>query len=209
MQVALQLILVAAAASPAAGAAMSAPVPDSPTATVQCLASAFNQRSLEKYGALLTADYRFHISPSDKTARYVDGIDRNYELEAASNLFVGGGGMPKAKEIHMTVDGISESNDPEHPDSSAWYRVVAVRRFATSMQTTTDTHVEVGPWLNVFHVVRGDAAVRVAGQPGGEDRWYIRRWLEDIDAVTAALADTTGGCGEPATKQAAAKKTRE
>jgi len=55
-----------------------------------------------------------------------------------------------------------------------------------------------GPALHVFHLVRGDAAVRAEGQPTDHGRWYVRRWLEDVEGLTLALAENRGRCGEPA-----------
>ncbi|HEU5322294.1 MAG TPA: hypothetical protein VFX28_15930, partial [Methylomirabilota bacterium] len=56
--------------------------------------------------------------------------------------------------------------------------------------------MQVPPSVHVLHVVRGDAAVRVAGQPADSTRWYIRRWLNDVSAVAGALRERDGGCGE-------------
>ena len=37
-------------------------VPDTPRAALRCMAQAYNDRSIERLGALLSADYRFHFS---------------------------------------------------------------------------------------------------------------------------------------------------
>src|SRR5262249_34351262 len=149
-------------------------------------------------GALLAADYRFHSSHSqhDSTrsasvGRYVDGLGRADELKATGNLFDGvkRNGlivMPGARSIAVTLDGISEAADPEHRDSTGVYGIVAVRQFLLRAVMGGE-NVVTPPSLHVFHLVRGDAAVREPGQPGGADRWYLRRWLEDVDGLTLGV----------------------
>ena len=57
-------------------------------------------------------------------------------------------------------------------------------------------HLLNGASLHVFHVVRGDAAVLAPGQTPDPDRWYIRRWLEDVSGLRRALRERRGDCGE-------------
>src|ERR1043166_8585915 len=67
-------------------------------------------------------------------------------------------------------------------------------------------HMGGHPSLHVFHVVRGDAAVLAPGQAPDPGRWYIRRWLEDVTGLRAALREQKGDCGqrEPSTEPGAA-----
>src|SRR5262245_18509392 len=104
--------------------------------------------------------------------------------------------MAPADSVGMVIDGITEGVDPEHPDSTQHYRVLSVRRFLFGARTTRGQRFETATGLNVFHVVRGDAAQLADGQAPDSLRWFIRRWLEDMAAVNAELANREGGCGE-------------
>jgi hypothetical protein len=100
-----------------------------------------------------------------------------------------------ADSVGMIVDGIAENVDPEHPDSTQHYRVLAVKRFELGLRMG-GTRFVISSALQVFHVVRGDVAQLAPGQPADSLRWYIRRWLEDVTGVNAELAQREGGCGE-------------
>jgi hypothetical protein len=178
------------------------PKPDSPTSAIQCLAEAYTDKSLDRYAALLSADYRFHFSSGQQLAHYADGFTREDELKVASNLFHGvvhDGRVttPAAERIRVVAGGTSVGTDPEHPDSTAYYRTVVVRRFEMAIRLTNGDSIVPNPALHVFHVVRGDAALCAAGQPADSTRWYIRRWLEDVDGLTLALTAQKQDCGEP------------
>ena len=210
------LFMFAALASAPAVASPNAPAvatpcgPESPTVAVRCLATAYSRKSLADLGGLLAADYRFHMSSmrDSLVAHFVEGFVRDHEIESASALFNGMVReglvvMPAAESISVTVEGVSESADPEHRDSTAHYRVVAVRQLQMRILLASGARVVTSPSLHVFHLVRGDAAVRVEGQPADSGRWYLRRWLEDVDALALALAGGEGRCGEPAPKPVA------
>jgi hypothetical protein len=104
--------------------------------------------------------------------------------------------IPRPDTIVVTADGFRESADPEHPDSTGHYRVVAVLRFSFDIRTAGRKELTALPALQVFHVVRGDAAVLATGQGADSTRWYVRRWLEDLDALAAALGEVDGDCGQ-------------
>ena len=195
----------AGAERPAAAADGAPPRPDSPTAAIQCLARAYSDKSLERYAALLSADYRFHTTQA-KLIRFVDGMTRDFELQSTSNLFRGmspGGPDHGVVTLRVMANGLSEGPDPEHPDSTAHYRTVIARRFDMEMRLANGDTIVPQPALQVFHVVRGDVAVRAAGQSADSTRWYIRRWLEDVDGLTLALTAEKQGCGEPSPGPAA------
>ena len=203
-------MLVALAGTVAAPGGVPATAPESPTAAIQSLARAYSDRSIEGYAALLTADYRFHFNSNREinVRVFVDGFTREHELKSASALFngvarPGQAPMPATKDITATLDGLSGGPDPEHPDSTSHYRVVAARRFMLDIKQATGDTIVTSPSLHVFHLVRGDAAVRVAGQPADTARWYIRRWLEDVEGLTLVLAENRGDCGEPAPRPGA------
>lgn len=206
---ALSLAVLALAPAPAAAQRASERVPgrpglvpDSPKAAIRCLAQAYNERSLERFGSVLSADYRFHFAVGDAAgAGYLNGFDRTHEMRAARSLFTGvdENGAPArivARSLRVTVGGMDEGADPEHPDSLASYRVVVVRRMALRVTTPSGERIELLPADHIFYLVRGDAAQCAAGQPALANRWYIRRWMEDWHAVEQALAATDGRCEE-------------
>lgn len=216
------LHLIVALSSTLAAPAPPRPTPSEsggPASAIHALARAYESRSVEGMAGLFTADYRFHFSAKERTdlEAWFDGFTREHELQSASGLFNGvvrDGQivMPGAESITATLDGLEESPDPEHPDSTAHYRIVAVHRFRLAIvlagpgrwagPSERDT-IALNPSLHVFHLVRGDAAVRADGQPADAGRWYMRRWLEDVDGLTLGLAANRGECGEPAPRPGA------
>src|SRR5262249_9048248 len=98
--------------------------------------------------------------------------------------------------VGVFLDGIREDIDPEHPDSIQEYRVLTVTRFEFGIRTRHGERFLSAPTVHVFHAVRGDVARLAVDQPADSTRWYIRRWIEDVSAVRAALGQRQGGCGE-------------
>jgi hypothetical protein len=205
----LSILLQLATTNPPAAAPAAGTTPDpgrpaatTPTQSVQALAGALSQRSLEALEGLLTADFHFTTTDAEMAARIqIQEIGRERELWIASNLFFGlkrDGKVviPAADTIVVTADGFRENADPEHPDSTGHFRVVAVSRFSFDIRTPGAMELQALPALQVFHVVRGDAAVLAAGQSADSTRWYVRRWLEDLDALAAALGEVDGDCGQ-------------
>ncbi|MBI5709899.1 MAG: hypothetical protein HZC42_06280 [Candidatus Eisenbacteria bacterium] len=200
---AMLALVVPTAGVPSRGPAIApAPATDGPAAALQALGRAYSDRSLEDVGALLTGDFQFHTTDARMASHFPDGIARDRELQVVSGLIHGVTRdgevvMPAADSIKVTLDGLTEGPDPEHPDSTGHYRLVAVRRFRFDIRLPDDRTFESTSALHVFHLVRGDAAVRVPGQPGNANRWYIRRWLEDVDALVVALGNVEGDCDRP------------
>lgn len=176
--------------------------PDTPKAAVRALVQAYNERSVRKLEALMSADYRFHISAGDTLSRYfLNGLDRRTEMGSAKVLFEGlvvDGKVVKrpAERITITLGRLEEGADPEHPDSMSHYRVVVAHKLGFSI--VDDDTMESLPADQVFCLVRGDVAQRLDGQPGLANRWYIRRWLENLTAVEKRLAGIDGHCEEAA-----------
>jgi hypothetical protein len=178
--------------------------PDSPTGVLRCMARTYSEKSVDSLGMLLTADFRFHFSKGDSSGRFFpDGFSRDQELQTATAMF---GGVKAGAQVVLApfdfivvnVDDTVQGADPEHADSTQHYQLVAVRKLTfTLIRLADSTKLHSDPALHVFHVVRGDAAVRVAGQPGDSTRWYIRRWLEDLDRLVLALNVVKGKCEEP------------
>ncbi len=184
------------------------PRPTSPQWAVRCLADAYERTSYEEFASLLSADYVFHFSAGDHAGSgYLNGFDRDRELLSARRLFLGDDQsdppFPKAREVHVRIGGLEESPDPEHPDSLSQYRVVVAKKFEMRMKTG-DEKVELGslPATQVFYVVRGDVAQLPDGQPRMSTRWYIRRWMENVDAFTRSMEGVDGHCEEAASADA-------
>lgn len=197
-------VLLACTYAPARSATQPVWNPHSPIGTVHALADAYNHRSLREYDALLAADFRFHFSGGDSSrgARYSDGFPRQEELVSAAEMFgIREPGdtlpMPVPKKIRAYPGELQEGADPEHPDSTCQYRVVVAKDFHVELTMPAGQFIEAGSaGMQVFHLVRGDAALRPAGQSPDTTRWYVRRWLEDLDAVSLSLAQVEGECAE-------------
>ncbi len=167
-----------------------------PAQTIRAYTRSYELLSRERLAALLTADFRFHGESRHGDSLYTFGIDRDAELSVVDGLITGVQDGPAARHVRMRADDLVEAEDPEHPDSIAQYRLVAIRKLTFDIETTTGKEFRSNPNLHVVHLVRGDAAVLLPGQPADSSRWYIRRWLEDIDGLNARLNGTEGDCAQ-------------
>ena len=173
-----------------------------PQAALERLADAYRDRSPDSVLSNLTLDYRFHsLGMGDSLLKFTLGSDREAEagvIRGMLNGVIRNGDtlMAAADSVGMNIDGISEGVDPEHPDSTQHYRVLTVRLFQFGVRTTRGIRLDSATGINIFHVVRGDAALLPDGQAADSLRWYVRRWLEDMTGVNAELAQRQGGCGE-------------
>ena len=172
-----------------------------PQATLDRLARAYRDRKPDDVIATYTADYRFH-SMGDSLLNYSLGMTRSDDSSSVRNMMLGeirNGEtlIAPADSIGLTMDGFEEGADPEHPDSLQHYRTVAVGRYDFGVRVGNDRMLNTSS-LHVFHLVRGDAAVLVAGQSADAEHWYIRRWLENVGGVRDLLGRESGDCGESA-----------
>jgi hypothetical protein len=197
---ALVLATMATLTAPPASSQTSYPA-TSPTATITRLAEAYDARSVPRMDALLTADYRFHFSRSDLSgSAWANGLSREFDMRSTTNLFAlnpvetGNPDSPRLDSLYVLVGAVEAGVDPEHPDSSCQYRVAIAHDFRLRLVFTDGRATMLTPSLHVFHVVRGDAAVCMPGQPADTSHWYIRRWIEDVDAITIALSRMDGEC---------------
>jgi hypothetical protein len=197
----LTLLIVAAVASSGSRAAKpdARTVPTGGTAVaMKALEAAYQEKNPDGLDALYTADYEYLVDRSSKDDPSFRTFTREDELRSARNLFRGvgadGTAMPPAQSIDVTMTGLSENADPEHPDSAAVYRLVVCREFALNMKMQNGNVVKTSPTLHVFQLVRGDVAVLVDGQTADPKRWYIRRWVDDVNGLANALALTKGDC---------------
>ncbi len=199
----LTLLIAAAVAT---GSSKSAAKPDArpaPTggtaAAMQALEHAYQDRNPDALDALYSADYEYLVKPSGSDATTFPTFTRDDELLAARNLFRGvqrdgRTAMPPAQSIDVTMTGLSENADPEHPDSAAFYRLVVCKEFALNMKLQNGEVAKTTPSLHVFQLVRGDAAVRTSAQTADPKRWYIRRWVDDANGLAKSLAMAKGDC---------------
>ena len=181
-----------------------------PTAALENLAKAYRSMSVAGIDAMLTNDYLFH-GMTDTLGLYTVGWPREQEMRTVRAMLEGvtrNGkvGVGRADSVGMSFDGISPGVDPEHADSTQQYQVLTVTRAQWGVRMANGIHMWGHPSLHVFHVVRGDAAVLAPGQAPDPGRWYIRRWLEDVTGLRAALREKKGDCGqrEPSTEPGAA-----
>lgn len=191
------LLIATVAARPGIGLA-SAPVPDSPAGVLRVLADAYSRKSLEELAGLYAADFKF-TSTSMESVAIMQNFGRELELRSADALFHGlkvDGRLvkPPADSVRIHISGVSEAPDPEHADSVASYRLVAVHGFEFEIYVPGRKTMMAAPALHVFQMVRGDAAMLAEGQPPDSTRWYLRRWFEDVDGIARALSEKKGDC---------------
>jgi hypothetical protein len=173
---------------------VSSPPASTPAAAIHGLAHAYSNRSLEGLDALLTADYRFHSFEGGGRLAFAE-YGRADELEIASNLFgtpsarADGVERPVVRNIRCIALGLSESADPEHPDSTEHFRTIAVRDLRLELALGNGELIVTRPLLQVFTLVRGDVAIRTEGIPPDPNRWYIRRWMENAETLANELSN--------------------
>jgi len=198
----LTLLIAAAVATSGSRAAKpdARSVPTGGTAAaMKALENAYQNKDTDALDALYTADYEYIVNRSSKDDPSFPIFRRDNELLSARNLFRGIGpdgttAMPPAKSIDVTMSGLSETADPEHPDSASVYRLIVCQKFALDMKLENGVAVLTTPTLHVFQLVRGDAAVLTSGQTADPKRWYIRRWVDDVKGLASALAQNKGDC---------------
>jgi len=198
----LTLLIAAAVATSSSKPAAkpdSRTVPTGGTAVaMKALAAAYETKNVDGLDALYTADYEYLVNRSSNNDPSFRGFTREDELKSARNLFRGvgadGTALPPAQSIDVVMAGLSENVDPEHPDSATVYRLVVCREFALNMKLQNGNTVKTTPSLHVFQLVRGDVAVLADGQTADPKRWYIRRWVDDVNDLAKALALTKGDC---------------
>jgi len=172
-----------------------------PESAVERWVWAFRDRSPSEIGQVFTADYMFH-QRGDDVQDYIKGQNRETEMLAVAGMLEGvkrDGAvvLPPPDSVSVVADGLSQQFDPEHPDSTAQYRVLTVKRLEIRLVMPDGQVMFTPASLHVMHVVRGDAAVLVEGQSPDRNSWYIRRWLNDVSGLQTALRERDGGCGEP------------
>lgn len=165
---------------------------------VEDWARAMRSRSPEGVAATLTADFRAHpatLAPAD----YVTGLDRDLELDRVTHLLRGvesplHPALEPATDVRVAIDGITETGDPEHPDSTDRYRLLVVARLTVAVRRSGGDVLPVTSGPHAVQVVRGDAARLPAGAAHDPQRWYVRRWFDDLTAFRIAMLAHPGVC---------------
>jgi len=171
-----------------------------PASAIEAYAQAFRDRNSAGIDAVLTADYTFHGMTMD-FKEYTYGNARQNELETVDNMLNGlkRDGVvifPPPQSVAITVDGVRDNIDPEHADSTEQYRVLTVTRLGFKIVKDSSVTFNSSPSVHMIQVVRGDVAQLIPGQTADPNRWYIRRWFEDIRGLNARLGEKKGECGE-------------
>ena len=171
---------------PSDGLPSGTPAADSPTHLAQRLEATWESEVEAEYGRLLTSDFRYHFSASsdpDLVVRYPEGLSRSEEIGTLTNLFNGftsstNGSIPGTSHIVMQSAGATDQVDPDHPDSTAQYRVLHFDALAVSLTIgkSPDDYTYQVVAAHDLHLVRGDAAVLPSGAIADTTRWYVRRW---------------------------------
>jgi hypothetical protein len=208
----LALVVCASSATRGAAAAPSAAYASSPAGVLDRLSAAYEHVSPDELGALLSADYEFH--PGDVAAKYATGFDRTFEITSLRGMrdgvkHEGDAPMPAIERVHVIADGVTLAPDPEHLDSTDCYRAIVCRRFGMKLWRVGGKTTTVPAELHVLHVVRGDVARLVDGQSAEPTHWYLRRWLQNVDDATAALAAASGNCEDDPVANAANPMSRD
>jgi hypothetical protein len=165
---------------------------DSPIGLMRRFEHAYEERDLDRYRELFTADFLFLPSDPEVAARCPNGWHREDEIASADHLFHGftdrmGVYRPAATRIVLDLSPYEEQADPEHPDSTAYYRRYDVPSVTLQIWTPAQNFF-ISDQEHVYYVVRGDAAVLDESQERSADVWYIRKWVENPRWAGRALA---------------------
>ena len=161
--------------------------PDSPANVLRLLEWSYNNRAIDVYRDLFTADFEFHFSPVDSAGAEYRGTPwtREDEMIYARQLFLGGGPEPPADSISLTLD----RNFLVFPDPrTASFDPTGIRHRTIRTQVlltivTVDRVVDISG-AAIFYFVRGDSALipeEMLQRGIGPDstRWYIQRWDDE------------------------------
>jgi hypothetical protein len=174
----------------------SIPPANTPANLLERYEASWEHEVVAEYTAMLTADYRFTFSnQSDPVlvVEYQNTWGRSHEIASTTHLMAGftndqGEVQAAASSILFSLDGESIIDDPDHADSSAWYKLVTIPSFQTTIRLADSEQTEFQIFApQRLHLVRGDAAVLAPGQVGSTDRWYLRRWVDLTPAINGPV----------------------
>jgi hypothetical protein len=156
-------------------------------AAVHDLEHVWERRDVNGYRLLLTGDFLFVPLSSDSSGNAFRGTQwtREDELAAAQHLFVGGGSLPAARTISVSLDPTLVSlPDPRPGKDPRWHRIVGTWA-ASSLRLKSPGAFAMlrAGGLERFSLVRGDSVAIPAeelqrGVRPDSMRWWIERWDE-------------------------------
>lgn len=165
--------------APTTGIYVPPPTPDSPQGVVRLFAWCWNNRDATTYQQLFTSDFIFVFAEADTAGnRYREKPwTRDDELEAARNLFEGGGAVSPAASITLTLDAtLYPVDDPRPGKNPKWHKSVPT---SVNLEIETEEGVKYNVTGNAtFFAVRGDSAKipsELSLKPDST-RWYIEYW---------------------------------
>lgn len=180
------------------GVSSPAPVPNSPANAIKLLEWCYNNRDADVYREVFTDDYVFVFGLSDSAGNaYRDRpYRREDELDAATNLFVGGGDRPPASRITLafnrTLIALGDSRPGFNP---RWHKSIFTSVNLSVQISEGDAQSSLEVQGNArYYVVRGDSAkipdelVQRGFRPDST-RWWVERWEDETLPSGAIVFD--------------------
>lgn len=167
----------------------TAPVADSPQSALRVFEWCWNQREIEAYSGLFTADFRFQFGVLDPYGiAYRDNPwGRDDEIISLDHLFNGSPDKPAASSIALTLDrNFIVQPDPRPGKDPRWHKAIRTSVFCRVVDADQVSAVATG--YGLFFLVRGDSAavspeMLDLGSMPDSTGWFIERW-EDEPIVT-------------------------
>ncbi len=171
---------------------LGTPLNDTPANTLIRLERAYENQVLASYLPLFTDDFYFEFSSQSDpglVSQYGNNWGVDDESASTAHLFDGftnefGVYVPGAAGITMSLPGLQIVNDPDYPDSGAYYKVAIVPSISVSFDIPGADGFEVAA-PHEFRLVRGDAAFLHSGQPADTTHWYVHRWSDKSPSLGA------------------------
>lgn len=181
------------------------PVPNTPQNVLRLFEWCWNNRAINEYSEIFTADYVFQFAATDSNGnRYRDAPwTREDEIISATHLFVGGSPTePPARDCHLDLGTnlIVQDNNAKGVDPR-WHKMIAP---TVTLMIDTDQQSFRINGVARFFVVRGDSAeipqeLKDAGFAPDSNRWYIERWEDEtLPAGGAAVRRAPSAGAVPA-----------
>jgi hypothetical protein len=161
------------------------PTASSPPAAARLLEWGWNQRRLDVYSGMVSADFVFQfgaLDPYGSAYRTVPWT-RDDELISLDHLFHGGGGKQAAGDIRLALDrNLTVVVDPRPGKDPRWHKAIRSYLFLSvidASQVRTDV-----TGFGLFFLVRGDSAavpqeMLDAGYAPDSTRWFLERWEDE------------------------------
>ncbi|HYM81176.1 MAG TPA: hypothetical protein VEY91_07160 [Candidatus Limnocylindria bacterium] len=158
------------------------PIPSSAPDVLRLLEWCYDNRAVEEYREIFTADYRFVYSVLDSAGQAYRDVPwiRDDELISTTKLFIGGDvNQPAASSIELDLDRnfnvTADTRPGKHPK---WHK--SIKTQVVLKIRTAEGSTDVTGFANFF-LVRGDSALIPDDLPFAPDslRWYIERWEDE------------------------------